>query len=294
MKIGFVGLGKMGANMTRNLLDKGVGVVAYDRNETKVKDVASAGALGSSSLEELISLLKSPRIIWLMVPAGPVVDEVIRSIMPGLEPGDIVIDGGNSYYKDSVQRANLLKESGIRFIDVGTSGGIEGARHGASLTIGGERAVFEGLVPLFQALAAPNGFSYVGTHGTGHFAKMVHNGVEYAVLEAYGEGFELLANAPFEVDTPATLRAWVNGSVIRSWMLELAQKALQSDPELEKALPSIGGGETGEWTVATAIEQKVPIPAIHVALDMRYRSRQADSRAARLISALRHAFGGHV
>ncbi len=293
MKIGFVGLGKMGGNMVQNLLEKGHNAVVYDQLASQVEDLVSIGATGSSSLEELTKLLKPPRIIWLMVPAGPIVDSVIEGLSPGLGQDDIVVDGGNSFYKDSVRRADLLKQRNIHFLDVGTSGGLEGARHGASLTIGGEKAVFERLIPLFEALSAPSGYSYVGESGAGHFTKMVHNGIEYAMLEAYGEGLELLSAAPFDIDIPPAIRAWVNGGVIRSWILELAERALQSDPALKTASPSVGGGETGEWTIEASIEQKVPLPVIYTALAMRYRSRETAPLATRLISALRHEFGGH-
>lgn len=293
MKIGFVGLGKMGGNMVQNLLEKGHYAVVYDQVASRTQDLISVGAEGASSLQELTNFLKPPKVIWLMVPAGPPVDSVIDDLAPQLKQGDIVIDGGNSFYKDSIRRAHYLKEKGIHFLDIGTSGGLEGARHGASLTIGGKKAAFEWLIPLFEALSAPNGYSYVGESGAGHFTKMVHNGIEYAMLEAYGEGLELLASAPFKIDTIPAISAWVNGGVIRSWILELAERAIRSDPELKKASPAVGGGETGEWTVETSIERKVPVPVIYTALAMRYRSRETDSLTARLVSALRHEFGGH-
>lgn len=293
MKIGFAGLGKMGSNMVRNLLEKGHVAVVFDVDASKIKDMTSIGALGSTSLEELATLLPHPRVIWLMIPAGRPVDLVIDSLTPGLEKGDIIIEGGNSFYKDSIRRANALKQIGIHFLDVGTSGGLVGARHGASLTIGGEREIYEQLIPLFESLAAPGGFAYVGAHGAGHFTKMVHNGIEYAMLEAYGEGLEMLESAPFDIDVNSAVKAWLNGSVIRSWILELTERVLQNDPKLEKALAQIGGGETGEWTVETSIELKVPLPVIYEALAMRYRSRQAETISARLISALRYEFGGH-
>jgi len=294
MKIGFVGLGRMGSNMVRNLLGKGHEVVVYDQNVEQVNSLSAVGATGASSIEVLGDILEPPRTIWLMVPAGPIIDDVIDKIIPGLKEDDTIIDGGNSFYKDSIRRAGkLLKRTGIHFLDVGTSGGIEGARHGASLTIGGEKEVFERLVPLFKDLSAPSGYAYVGPSGAGHFTKMVHNGVEYAMLEAYGEGFELLSKAPLEIDIAETIKAWVNGGVIRSWILELAERALKNNPELKNVSPSVGGGSTGEWTVETSIEQKIPVPVIYTALAMRYRSRETESPAARLISALRYEFGGH-
>lgn len=293
MKIGFVGLGKMGSNMVRNLLEKGHDVVVYDQKTSIVEELIQDDALGATSLPEVANFLQPPRAIWLMVPAGPIVDDVIDSLYPQLERGDILIDGGNSFYRDSIHRAGFLGQAGIYFMDVGTSGGIEGARHGASLTIGGDRDVFERLVPLFEALSAPNGFSYIGQSGAGHYVKMVHNGIEYALLEAYGEGLELLSSAPLDVNIASTVKAWLNGGVIRSWILELAERALSKDPTLEEVPASVGGGETGEWTVETSIEAKVPVPVIYTALAMRYRSRQKDSLAARLVSALRYEFGGH-
>jgi len=293
MKIGFVGLGRMGSNMVRNLLEKGHDAIVYDQKTSIVEELIKDDALGATSLPEVASLLQPPRVIWLMVPAGPTVDDVIDSLYPQLERGDILIDGGNSFYKDSIRRAGFLGQAGIYFMDVGTSGGIEGARHGASLTIGGDKDVFEGLAPLFEALSAPNGFSYIGKSGAGHYVKMVHNGIEYALLESYGEGLELLSSAPLDIDIASTVKAWLNGGVIRSWILELAERALSKDPALEKASASVGGGETGEWTVESSIEAKVPIPVIYTALAMRYRSRRKDSLAAKLVSALRYEFGGH-
>lgn len=294
MKIGFVGLGKMGSSMVQNLLEKGHVAAVFDTDILKIESLTSIGALGSTSLEELVILLPKPRVIWLMVPAGQPVDLVINSLVPKMEKGDIIIDGGNSFFKDSIRRANSLKETGIHFLDIGTSGGLEGARYGASLTIGGEKDIYEQLIPLFESLAAPDGFSYVGSHGAGHFTKMVHNGIEYAMLEAYGEGLELLESAPLEININDAIKAWVHGGVIRSWILELTKRVLHNNPKLEKVSAQIGGGETGEWTVEASIEQKVPLPVIYAALAMRYRSRQTESIAARLVSALRQEFGGHV
>ncbi|MBE0447406.1 MAG: decarboxylating 6-phosphogluconate dehydrogenase [Actinobacteria bacterium] len=294
MKIGFIGLGRMGSSIVRNLLEKGHEVVVYDQKAEQIENLTAVGAIGASSLEAIGSLLEPPRVVWLMIPAGPAVDNVIDKIAPSLAKDGIIIDGGNSFFKDSIRRASkLFKRTGIQFLDVGTSGGIEGARHGASLTIGGEKGVFEQIIPLFEALAAPGGFSYVGPSGAGHFTKMVHNGIEYAMLEAYGEGFELLSKAPLKIDIIPAIKAWINGGVIRSWILELAERALQKDPKLESVSASIGGGETGEWTVETSIGYDVPIPVIYMALAMRYRSRQVDSLSARLISALRYEFGRH-
>lgn len=295
MKIGFVGLGKMGSNMVLNLLEQGHSVVVYDTVAERVAELVDAGATGASSLRTIGEMLEPPRVVWLMVPAGPIVDLVIDEVAAELGEGDILIDGGNSFYKDSIRRAEeLIKRVGISYLDVGTSGGLQGARLGASMTIGGDRAVIERLLPLFEVMATPNGFAYVGQSGAGHFTKMVHNGIEYAMLEAYGEGVELLSSAPFDIDIVSAVSAWQNGGVIRSWLLELAGRALEKDPSLENAPASVGGGETGEWTVQASIEQKTAVPVIYSALAARYRSRQVNTVAGRLISALRREFGGHT
>jgi 6-phosphogluconate dehydrogenase len=291
MRIGFIGLGKMGIGMVTHLLPRHQ-VVAYDLSREQVVKASEKGAVPAYSLGELAEKLAPPRIVWLMVPAGKPVDEIIEGLKPFLSPGDILIDGGNSLYKDSVRRAEELRKKGISYLDVGTSGGIEGTVKGLSLTVGGDAESFETVEPLLRDLAAPGGFCYCGPSGSGHYVKMVHNGVEYAVLQALGEGFEMLRSGPYTLDLASVAGTWNNGSVIRSWLLEKAEKVL-ADTELEEVSGEVGGGETGRWMVEAALEREVPIPVICAALLARYRSRQSDSFSGKLVAALRREFGGH-
>jgi len=291
MKIGFIGLGRMGMGMVIHLLPKHQ-VVAYDLSREQVAKASEKGAIPASSLGELAEKLISPRIIWIMVPAGKPVDEVIEGLKPFLSPGDILIDGGNSFYKDSIRRAEELRNRGIDYLDVGTSGGIDGTERGLSLTVGGDAESFRTVEPLLRDLAAPGGFCYCGPSGSGHYVKMIHNGIEYAILQAYGEGFEMLCSGPYQLNLASVARAWNNGSVIRSWLLGKAEKVL-TDPDFDGIAGEIGGGETGRWMVEAALEREVPIPVICSALLARYRSRQSDSYAGKLVAALRREFGGH-
>ena len=288
MELGFVGLGRMGMGMVLRLLSGGHRVTVYDVEAARVDEAAAIGATAASSVEELARLLNPPRTIWVMVPAGSAVDEVIfEGLLPYVQAGDLVIDGGNSHHKDSMRRALALQEKGIHFLDVGTSGGLEGVKNGLAIMVGGEREAFERARPIFETLAAPNGYGYVGGAGAGHFVKTVHNGIEYAILQAYGEGFDLLRQGPFPLDLADVARIWNNGSVVRSWLLELAQRALEKDPTLQEIAPEVGGGETGKWALEAALESEVPFSTLALALAMRFRSRQADSFAAKLIAALR-------
>lgn len=294
MELGFIGLGRMGQNMVIRLLSKGHKVVAYDKIRANIDEVAGRGAVAAASPAELAQNLKKPRAVWLMVPAGRIVDEVIfQDLLPRLDKMDTVIDGGNSHYKDSQRRALSLKEKGIFFLDVGTSGGLEGAASGASLTIGGEKEAFKRVEAIFESLAMSGGYGYVGESGAGHFVKMVHNAIEYILLQAYGEGFELLEKSSYALDLAQIARLWNNGGVIRSWVLELAQRALEKDPELTTLRGAVGGGETGSWAVEAALEKGVPLPLTSLALALRLRSRQEDSFASKLVAALRKEFGGH-
>ncbi len=293
MRLGYIGLGKIGQGMVQNLTSKGIDVIAYDISTDAVKSAEEKGAKGASSFKELAENLEPPRIIWIMVPAGKPVDDVINGLTDSLSKGDILIDGGNSYYKDSIARAKKLSEMEIHFLDTGTSGGMEGAAHGACLMTGGEPEAFALAEPVFKAAATPEGYLYTGPSGSGHFVKMIHNGIEYAVLQSYGEGFELLKTGPYDIDLKDIAHVWSHGSVIRSWITELLENALEDDPELENITGVVEGGSTGEWTVKTAIEQKVPAILICSALQMRYRSRQTDTFTGKVIAALRNQFGGH-
>jgi 6-phosphogluconate dehydrogenase len=295
MKIGFVGLGKMGANMTERLLERGHAVVAFDVDPASVAAVGRKGAEPASSLKDLAARLEPPRSVWVMVPSGEATEETIRSLAGILGGGDVIIDGGNSHYTDSVRRARDLKDHGLSFIDCGTSGGVWGLKEGYCLMAGGEKEAVERLRPVFEALAPPGGFAHLGPSGAGHFVKMVHNGIEYGLLQAYAEGFELLdAKKDFELDLPAIARLWGQGSVVRSWLLELAVEALGKDPHLQELKGYVADSGEGRWTVFEAIDRAVPAPAMALALFARFRSRQEDSYAARFVAALRNEFGGHA
>jgi len=255
MKIGFIGLGRMGFNMALNLKDHNVGVVAYNRSPEPVNEIRKKGVGAAYSVKELIGKLPKQKIVWIMVTAGKPVDAVMEELLPYLKKWDIVIDGGNSFYKDSVRRYNYLKKKDINFIDIGTSGGLKGARHGACLTIGGDNGIFRKIEFLCKAVSAKNGYAYVGPAGAGHFVKMVHNGIEYAMLQAYGEGFELLFKGPYKnLDFQKISNTWKNGSIIRSYLIELAEDAFRKDPKLNKIEGVVGGGETGKWAIDTANE----------------------------------------
>lgn len=293
MNIGYIGLGRMGRNMVLNLLEKGHSVTVYNRSQGAYAELSAAGASTADSLEELTRGLSAPRVIWIMVPAGPPVDEVIDSLLPHLMAGDTLIDGGNSNYKDSIRRGSSLRDAGVEFLDAGTSGGLSGARHGASITVGGSVETFQRVEELFRDASVEGGYLHTGPQGSGHFVKMVHNGIEYAMLQAYGEGLELIHCSPFGVDKHAVADVWNHGSVIRSWLLELAIDALKTDPDLPGIKDEVGGGETGEWTVQALMDMKVPAPVLAMALLMRYRSREAESYSAKFIAAVRNEFGGH-
>ena len=294
MELGLIGLGRMGANMTQRLLGGGHRIVAYDRNADAVREVAKAGAAGAGSLEKLVGKLSPPRAVWLMVPAGAPVEQTIQALAPLLSPGDTIIDGGNSYYKDSIRRAESLKKHRLYFLDVGTSGGIWGLKVGYCLMIGGEEEIFRRLEPIFRTLAPEEGYAYVGPSGAGHFVKMIHNGIEYGLLEAYAEGLELLHASSYELDLTQLARLWNHGSVIRSWLLELAEKALAADPRLASVKGYVEDSGEGRWTVLEAVEKGVPVPVITLSLLSRFRSRQEESFGAKVIAALRREFGGHA
>ena len=294
MKIGFVGLGKMGGNMVQRLLHDGHEVVAYARTAETVKKIEDKGAIGAVSLQDLVNKLKPPRIVWLMVPAGKVTEDTIKNLASLLEKTDILIDGGNSFYKDSIIRAEELKKQGIAFLDVGTSGGIWGLKLGYCMMIGGDKKIFKKVEPIFKTLAPENGYALVGPHGAGHFVKMIHNGIEYAMLQGYAEGLEIMhAKQEFNLDLRRIANLWNHGSVIRSWLLELAENAFEKDPKLDSIRGFVEDSGEGRWTVAEAIEQDVPAPVITLSLLERFRSRQTESFSAKVIAALRNEFGGH-
>ncbi len=294
MRIAMVGLGRMGLNMTRRLLRGGHEVAAFDRSADAVATAAREGALPARDLADAVSKLSPPRIVWLMVPAGAPVDESVGALRSLLEAGDIVDDGGNSKYVDAPRRAELLAERGIRFLDAGTSGGVWGLTEGYCLMVGGDPDAFREISPVLAVLAPPEGFAYMGPHGAGHFVKMIHNGIEYGMMEAYAEGFELLSTAPFPLDLPSIAKLWNRGSVVRSWLLELAGRALEKDPSLSGLSPYVEDSGEGRWTVERSIEAGVPIPAVAISLYMRFLSRRDNSFAMRMLAALRNEFGGHA
>jgi 6-phosphogluconate dehydrogenase len=294
MNVGVVGLGKMGYNMALHLLERGHKLVVFDLSLEAVGSLEGKGALPASSLNELAGKLGSPRMIWLMVPAGTPVDSTIDQLAPLLDRGDIIVDGGNSHYKDSERRAARLEEQGISFLDAGTSGGLEGARHGACIMVGGNKTAYEAIEPLLNDLCVENGYGYMGCSGSGHFAKMVHNGIEYGMMQAIGEGFNLLDSSGYNIDLEKLSRVWSHGSVIRGWLMELMVQALQKDPKLGGLTGAIADSGEGRWTVEAALEHEVSIPVIAASLFARYRSRSEENLSDRAVAALRHEFGGHA
>jgi len=293
MKLGMVGLGRMGANMTRRLTRGGHAVIAYSHGDAE-PIARESGAEWAPSAADLVDRLGKPAIVWLMIPAGAPVDATIAEMLPKLSAGDIVVDGGNSYYRDSVRRAGELAAHGIAYLDAGTSGGVWGLENGYCLMVGGEESAVERVRPVFETLAPPDGFARVGGPGAGHYVKMVHNGIEYAMLQSLGEGFEILHASEFGLDLPQIAEVWRYGSVVRSWLLDLLSDALKKDPALEHIRGWVDDSGEGRWTLQEAIDHAVPAPALADALFARFRSRQTDSFSARAIAALRNEFGGHA
>ena len=293
-----IGLGRMGGNMARRLLHGGHRVVVYDREAEAMAAAAAAGGATAPSTPALVQQLAPPRAVWLMLPAGPVTDAVVDELAGLLAPGDAIIDGGNANYKDTMRRGENLAALGIHLLDAGTSGGVWGLVNGYALMVGGDADAYRRLEPVFQTLApAPDqGLAHVGPTGAGHFTKMVHNGVEYALMQAYAEGFELLQSRQddFGLDLLAIAKSWQHGSVVRSWLLDLAVRALETDPQLESLSAYVDDSGEGRWTVNESVEQAVPTPVITAALYQRFRSRQEEPFGARLLAALRNQFGGHA
>ena len=297
MEIGMIGLGRMGGNMVQRLLNGGHRVVTYDRSAEAVAASQSQGAVGVSSIEELVKNLTAPKAVWVMLPIGQPTEDTINSLILLLSAGDTVLDGGNANYKDSMRRAEKLAEHGIDFMDVGTSGGIWGLVEGYALMIGGKEDVFQRLEPIFQTLAPSKdqGLSHVGPAGAGHFVKMVHNGVEYGLMQAYAEGFEIMeAKKEFDLDLGQIAEGWRYGSVVRSWLLDLAAAALVEDPKLESLEAYVEDSGEGRWTVQESIDLAVPAPVITASVQARFRSRQEGPFGAKMLAALRNQFGGHA
>ncbi len=321
MQLGMIGLGKMGANMAKRLMSGGHQCVGFDINSDSVESLKKEGAQGATTLEELVALLHVPRIIWCMVPAGDLTEKTVMSLSDLLAPGDIIIDGGNSFYKDGVRRAKILAEKGIQFVDVGTSGGVWGASRGYCLMIGGSKQTVEWLDPIFKTLAsgkgtiaetpgretfsgtAEQGYLHCGPVGSGHFVKMIHNGIEYGMMKAFSEGFDILRNADsdnlpeehrYHLDLTEIAEVWRRGSVIESWLLDLTSIALVEDPDLSSYSGYVEDSGEGRWTVMAAIEEAVPAHVLTAALFSRFRSRKQNTFSDKMISAMRKQFGGHI
>ncbi|MHB8627463.1 MAG: phosphogluconate dehydrogenase (NAD(+)-dependent, decarboxylating) [Aggregatilineales bacterium] len=296
MELGMIGLGKMGANMTRRLMKGGHRVVVFDANPQAIKELTAEGAIGSESDGDLVSKLKAPRAVWIMLPAGEVTGKMVDTLTELLSPGDTILDGGNSYYKDTVKRAEAVSKKGLFYVDVGTSGGVWGLTEGYSMMIGGDKTAVERLSPIFVTLApaADKGWGYVGPSGAGHFVKMVHNGIEYGLMESFAEGFALLRQKKdFNLDLVEVAHIWQDGSVIRAWLLDLIHDALESDRELKDVAPYVEDSGEGRWTTFEAIDLNVSTPVIIMALERRIRSRE-DDYTDKLLAMMRHGFGGHT
>jgi 6-phosphogluconate dehydrogenase len=294
MNIGFIGLGKMGLNMVHRLLLDKHHLIVFDRSKEQMKEAEKLGAAITDSLEDLVSKLESRKVIWLMVPSGKPVDESIDTLLIHLNKDNIIIDGGNSHYKDSQKRAERCIQKGIYYIDCGTSGGVWGLKEGYCLMYGGNKNAADYCEPIFKTLAPENGYLYCGESGAGHFVKMIHNGIEYGIMQAYAEGFEILDKSPMNLDLSAISKVWQYGSVIRSWLLELSHLALSNDPELEKIKGYVQDSGEGRWTVQAAIDLDVPAHIITASLYNRFQSRENDSFAMKMLAALRNQFGGHA
>ncbi len=295
MQLAMIGLGRMGGNMTERLMRDGHKVVVFDRSADAVQKYVKLGAIGAGSPADIVAALAPPRVVWIMVPAGKPVDDTIGALLPGLSKGDVIIDGGNSNFHDTMRRAAELAGKEIHFVDSGTSGGIWGLENGYCLMIGASAEAFSLCEPIFKSLAPPDGYGHMGPPGSGHYVKMIHNGIEYGMLQAYAEGYEILhASNDFKLDLHKIAAVWNHGSVVRSWMNELAEIAFERDANLDQLKGYVEDSGEGRWTVQEAIDIDVPAPVITLALLARLRSRQADSFSAKVIAALRNEFGGHA
>jgi 6-phosphogluconate dehydrogenase len=294
MRIGFVGLGRMGANMVRRLVRDGHEVVAFNRTAEKTREIMTEGAEGAFSLEELVAKLAAPRVVWVMVPAGDATEAMVDELLGLLEAGDTIVDGGNTNFHDDVRRHAKVAARGLRYVDAGTSGGIWGLQNGYCLMVGGERPAVEPLEPIFRSLAPADGYAHVGGPGAGHYVKMVHNGIEYGLMQAYAEGFEIMHASEYDLDLAQIAGIWRYGSVVRSWLLDLLHDALAGNPEFAGIRDWVADSGEGRWTVQAAIDRDVPAPVITLALQARFRSRQDESYGAKVLAALRNEFGGHA
>jgi len=294
VKLGFVGFGRMGGNMVKRLLDRGHQITVYARRPEVRAEAAALGAASADSLADLVERLTLPRVVWMMIPAGGAVDDTLSTLQPILSAGDIIVDGGNSNYKDSIRRAAAAASKNLRYIDAGTSGGIWGLQVGYCLMVGGETDAVKVVEPAFLDLAPKDGYMHVGPSGAGHFVKMIHNGIEYGMLQAYAEGFAILHAGSYDLDLRAISALWNHGSVVRSWLLELAERAFAANPELRSIRGYVEDSGEGRWTVQEAIDHNVPAPVITLSLLQRFLSRQEENFGDKVIAALRNQFGGHA
>jgi 6-phosphogluconate dehydrogenase len=294
VKLGFVGFGRMGGNMVKRLLDRGHEVSVYARRAEVRAEAATLGASPAPSIADLVGHLASPRVVWLMIPAGQAVDATLAELTPLLSRGDIIVDGGNSWYRDSVRRAQAAAAHGLQYVDAGTSGGIWGLKVGYCLMVGGAPEAVRVVEPAFKDLAPEGGYLHVGPSGAGHFVKMIHNGIEYGMMQAYAEGFSILHDGPYKIDLRAVSALWNHGSVVRSWLLELAELAFADDPDLRTLRGYVEDSGEGRWTVQEAIDRNVPAPIITLSLVQRLRSRQEENFGDKVLAALRQQFGGHA
>lgn len=294
MQIGLIGLGKMGFNLARNIKSKGHEVIAFDINEKALSEITNYGVGTATSVQDLVDKLSTKRVIWIMIPAGELVDQTLATLKPLLSVGDVVIDGGNSFYKDSMRRATEMKAVQIDFLDCGTSGGTEGALQGVCAMIGGNKFAFDYCEPLFRDISVADGYLYCGPSGSGHFVKMVHNGIEYGMMQAIAEGFEVMHKSHFKLPLESVARVWNHGSVVRSWLMELTENALRKDPGLSSIRGVMHSSGEGKWTLETALEQQIATPVIALSLLMRYRSHEDDTFSGKIVAALRNEFGGHA
>ncbi|HKL10870.1 MAG TPA: decarboxylating 6-phosphogluconate dehydrogenase [Clostridia bacterium] len=293
MEIGWIGLGKMGWNLCLNLLDHGFDITVYNRDNEKSREMVSFGAGMAFSIENLVEKLDSPRIIWIMVTQGTAVDDIIGELEKHLDKGDIIVDGGNSHYKDSIRRAKALNANEIEFVDVGTSGGITGARRGACMMVGGTEKAYVRIQPVLEALCMPNGYGYIGTYGSGHYVKMIHNGIEYGMMQAMGEGFEIMEKSDYYINFEALTEIWNNGSIIEGYLMETMKNAFVVHGDLSGIIGKVDASGEGRWTVEEALEKKVSAPVISLSLLERYRSMKEETYSGKVLAALRNVFGGH-
>ncbi len=293
MEIGMIGLGKMGSNLCLNLLDHGFDITVYNRDHEKAREMVSFGAGMATSIGKLVGKLDKPRIIWIMVTHGTAVDEIVGELEKHLDAGDIIVDGGNSHYKDSIRRAKALNQKKIEFVDVGTSGGVSGARHGACMMVGGTEKAYGRIQNVLEAICKPNGYGHIGPYGSGHYVKMIHNGIEYGMMQAIGEGFEIIGESDYYINMEALTEIWNNGSIIGGFLMEAMKKSFEIHGDLSQIRGAVDFSGEGRWTVEEALEREVSAPVISLSVFERYRSIKNETYTGKVLAALRNVFGGH-